>query len=217
MNIQLKYALFLLIIALTACSKKGTFQHISNTEQITLRSDKTAEKREKCDCLSTEHYEVKEEFAVLQDLKYVNTLYIFTNSSDLKNNWVGEDMIYYAEALNRIGNRRLSENAKMKLPEGNNTPKEQIPWRYRMLEDENEDSGLAIYQVIDDELYYYVTRGKNRNNYDKKIIEKYGRDRDKALNIFAMSHHPDSIASPTYKPSRVGISLGTAHSVYHVS
>jgi len=72
------------------------------------------------------------------------------------------------------------------------------------------NSGLAIYEVTDDDLYYYITRGRNRNNYNKDVINTYSRDRESALNIFAMPHHPDSIASPTYNPSRVGISLGTA-------
>lgn len=194
---------------MTSCSNKMQYIQVTNHEHA-LSVSSPQKEFDKCYCLKTENYLPRQELEMVQDIKYINTVFVFPNSSDKTKNWTGEEMVYYAENLNKTGNAYLGENAKMKLPEDNETPVLEIPWRYKTLQDTSTDSGLAIYEAIDDNLYYYVTRGKNRNNSSKAVIKKYGKFQDKAINVFAMSHHPDSIASPTYNPSRVGISLGTS-------
>jgi len=68
----------------------------------------------------------------------------------------------------------------------------------------------GIYFHYDDELCYYVHKGRNRNLFDRRVIEKYSVGKDSILNIFIMPHHPDSVASPTYSASGVGVALGNA-------
>lgn len=106
-------------------------------------------------------------------------------------------------------NERLIELEAPFLPPGNTFGKTPTQYRY-VLTPSGEPGDDGIYHHYDDELYYMVAYGKNRNNYDRAVIQKYARGLDSILNIFIMPHHPDSITSPTYKNARGGIALGKA-------
>ncbi|MEL6866135.1 MAG: reprolysin-like metallopeptidase, partial [Bacteroidota bacterium] len=69
-----------------------------------------------------------------------------------------------------------------------------------------EDDG--IYFHYDDELYFMLSGGKHQNNYDRKVYEKYGVQKDTVLNIFVMGTHQDSMQSKTYRPGSRGIGFG---------
>lgn len=198
------------VILAASCSKKTTYNRIADVEQVKAIAGRSAEKEDRCNCLENEHYLPREELAVLQDIKYVNSLYVFPNSSDLKNNWRGKESVKYAQEITKQANHKLTLQRKMALPIDNETPVYPIPWRYRLLEDNDQASGYAVYDVIDDDLYFFVSKGKYRNNSDKQIINKYGHPDAPALNVFAMPHHPDSVASPGYKALAVGIALGNS-------
>jgi hypothetical protein len=60
----------------------------------------------------------------------------------------------------------------------------------------------------DDSLYFLVYIGKNQNNYDQKVINKYKIGGDSILNIFVQVHHPDSQKVKTYRVNSQGIALG---------
>lgn len=69
----------------------------------------------------------------------------------------------------------------------------------------------AIYEHYDDELYWYLHKGKNINRSDKAVIRKYAVNKDSVLNIFAMGPLRDSLESKSYKIYGVnGIFLGDA-------
>lgn len=216
------FMLLLLLSLASSCSRKSTpstttqsisVETIQAATDLTTRSASTGEDIQKkipCNCLSNEHYMPRQELAVAQDVKTIRTAFFFPNSSDKANNWTGEDAVKYARTLNYQGNIKLEMNKPMRLPEGNSTPVYPIPWRYTMHKDAATPSGNAVYEVIDDELYYFVNKGKNRNDFNTRVIKKYGAHTGVALNVFAMSHHPDSIASPTYKPSRAGIAFSNS-------
>ncbi len=209
----MKRYVWLVLVAsvLSGCSKKLVFHNIDTKAQLDEMATRTIEHKEKCNCLDTEHYIPKEELSVLQDLKYIYTLFIYMNSTDLSNNWTGEDAIEYAKNLQHYANHKLSINKQMNLPEGNDTPVLPIPWRFVTMADESTTSGLGIYEVIDDDLYYYVSKGKYRNNSNRTVVNKYSRHKEKALNVFVFNHHPDSILlSKNYSNSRMGIALGSS-------
>ncbi|MEZ4920500.1 MAG: hypothetical protein R2792_15465 [Saprospiraceae bacterium] len=68
----------------------------------------------------------------------------------------------------------------------------------------------GIYFHYDDKLWYFVSKGKNQNNYSREVIDKYSIGSDSILNIFVQVHPPDSVASPYYKSGAQGIALGTS-------
>ncbi len=151
------------------------------------------------DAKYSNHLPIKTIFLNVHIMDNVDSSYNFRQEAGRK---FGRDLLYHINAM-------MTDNAKMRLPIGNETPV--LPSRLKFELKTNpeipEDDG--IYFHYDDELYFMVTRGKDRNITDRKAIDKY-KVRDSVINIFIMPHHPDSVASPTYAPHWSGIALGTA-------
>ncbi len=143
-------------------------------------------------------------------VKYIRVNVHWMNSSDSLSNYKGEEAVKFTKGLLHAVNYDLAKNAKMLLPRRNTTPL--IPTQYRMvLAGRPGDAGdEGIYFHYDDELCYYVHKGKNANLFDRKVIQRYGIQLDTVLNIFIMPHHPDSVVSTTYQPGGVGVALGAA-------
>ncbi len=142
-------------------------------------------------------------------MRYVRLNVHFVNASDSSKNYVGEEAIAFAYHLVDNANTDLQQNAKMHLPLDNQTPVLPINFQYIISPKENDPMDKGIYFHFDDELCYYVHKGKNHNNYSREIVDKYGVQVGKVINVFIMPHHPDSVSSPTYISSGVGIALGT--------
>ncbi|TNE52596.1 MAG: hypothetical protein EP344_15635 [Bacteroidetes bacterium] len=120
-----------------------------------------------------------------------------------------DSVLVFVRQLLEYANAELDTNAfHWRAPEG--TPV--LPKRYRYVltpqPDDPEDDG--IYFHYDDDLYYFVSVGRNQNNYNQDVIRKYGIGTDSIVNIFLMVHHPDSMRSGTYRANGQGIALGTA-------
>ena len=98
----------------------------------------------------------------------------------------------------------------MNLPEGNDTPVYDAGYRIRLAEDSNTPSGLAVYEDIDDKNWFYIKKGKGKNNYSKTIIKKFAIQEDSLLNFFAMAYPPDSLKVKGFSSGRAGIALGTS-------
>ncbi|MEM7105870.1 MAG: M43 family zinc metalloprotease [Bacteroidota bacterium] len=136
---------------------------------------------------------------------YVN--FHIMRKSDGTGCFTEEEMPKYIDQLLYYTNKKLEKNVKMNLPLGNNTPVIPTRYRYILYKDPEVPGDNGIYFHNDDELYYFVKTGKNRNNYVRKQFEKYGNYKGKILNVFIMPHHPDSVASPTYRPTVTGIAF----------
>lgn len=110
----------------------------------------------------------------------------------------------------RDANNKLIDNCSMNLPLGNAT--EEFPTQIQMVltGQPNVEGDDGIYFHDDEELYFYVKRGKNENRPSRKVIEKYGIGLDTILNIFIMPHHPDSVKSKDYRSDVTGIALRNA-------
>lgn len=134
----------------------------------------------------------------------------FLNSSDSSKNFNGAEAVKYAKNLISAANNDLAENRKMWLPEGNNTPVLPLRFRYVFAKHANDSKKLGVYCHYDDKLCYFIQVGKNRNLFDKKVINRYSVGLDSVLNLFIHPHHPDSIASSTYKVTDTGVALGNA-------
>lgn len=201
-------ALFLTVLFASGCSKQLMIETVSTEKDISSRSVQSTMDRIPCNCSDPEHYVPRPELAVFENVKYVNTAYVFPAGTTGQYNWQGEEAVEYAKHLNRYSNEKLGENLQMQLPVDNNTEIHAIPWRYSLLESEESTSGYAVYEVRDDTLGYFISTGKAKNNYSTKVLRKYERHKGEALNVFSMVHHPDSLSSTKYNTKRVGIALG---------
>ena len=104
---------------------------------------------------------------------------------------------------------RLEVNEKMRLPEGNETPVLPANYTY-VLRDMDTDIGRSPYAFHkDDDLFWFLSKGKNRNNSRKEVLTKYQQDEGSVLNVFIQPTHPDSVASKTYTADITGIAMGT--------
>jgi len=112
--------------------------------------------------------------------------------------------------LRKFTTDKLRENKQMNLPLGNETPVVRIPYTYVLTASEGYKKADGVYRHLDDELYYYVSRGRNKNNYSSDVIKKYAIGKDSILNVFIQPHHPDSMASSKYPGDQVGIAMGTS-------
>ena len=159
-------------------------------------------------CKQYESYQPDTNYLEQNPMKYIRVNMHFMNSVSGLHNFDEQAGKTFAEGFLRSANKDVARNRKLLLPYGNDIPV--LPTQYTYVltprPDDPEDDG--IYFHYDDDLYYYVVKGKNRNNYNKDVIKKYGVQLDTVLNIFIMPHHPDSVASPTYSPSGCGIALG---------
>lgn len=173
-------------------------------ETVTMRNS------QQNNCNEPLHYIPDTNYLDHTPVKYLRINFHFVNSRDSSQNYTGEEAGRLVRELLHSAQKDLERNNKMWLPHENETPV--LPTRYRYtltgLPGDPGDSG--IYTHFDDELYYYIHKGKNRNLGDRRVIDRYGVQLDSVLNIFIMPHHPDSVASPTYSSGGVGVALGNA-------
>ncbi len=144
-------------------------------------------------------------------IRYINMNFHLMNSEDSTQLFKNEaEGVKFVKDLIRAAEHRIKNNQKMFLPPGNETPV--IPPRYRYWIAKRKwiagDDGVHFH--YDDDLYFMVNKGKNRNNYNRDVFKKYGIQLDTVLNCFIQPLHPDSVLSPTYKNHSTGIALGRA-------
>ncbi len=142
-------------------------------------------------------------------IKYVRVNVHFVNSADSTKNYNWQEAQDFGPKLIMEANTFLQRNRKMWLPRGNATPVLPTRYRYVLTSSEGFSSSRGIYCHYDDALFSFVSRGRNRNNYSRDVIKKYGVGLDSIVNLFVMPHHPDSILSKTYKVTSAGIALGS--------
>ncbi len=148
-------------------------------------------------------------------VKYLRFNFHIIAKADSTGNFDQKNGRVFIKQVMDAANEKLRRNTKMNLPPGNNTPV--IPMRYQYVisprpNDPNDD---GIHFHYDDDLYHLIGIGKDKNNYSKAVYEKYGIQKDTVFNIFVLSHHVDSLESPTYKADAKGIGFGTWLKVGH--
>ena len=209
----MKYILVFLIFLGLACSPQVEKRYLNDTDiltQLVPANTPGGGLLNPC-CREFESYTPDTNYLDHTPFKYVRVNLHFMNSEDSTQNFNGREGIKFGEDLIHAANYDIRTNDKLFLPYGNDLPN--LPPRYRLVltpnqEDDPEDKG--IYFHYDDELYYYIVMGRNRNRHRREVVDKYATNTDSVLNIFIMPHHPDSVASPTYDAYRCGISLGNA-------
>ena len=141
----------------------------------------------------------------LTPIKYIRVNFHVMRRGDGSGNFNEEIGVAQIKKTLRKANHMLANNRKMKLPVGNETPNLPIRYRYVLTPKPNDPEDDGIYFHNDENLYYIIAKGPKQNNYDRKVFEKYGIQKDTVLNIFIMSYHADSLQSETYRPRVRGI------------
>ena len=146
-----------------------------------------------------------------QPIKYVRVnFHIMQDDNGLNNFEEVEGRAYIHQYMNVV-NDKLANNQKMYLPKGNNTPVLPTNYRFVLAPDPSIPGDDGIYFHQDEELYYFLVRGKKRHQASKFIFNKYGIQKGKVLNIFIQPHHPDSLQSKTYNPTITGIAFPSSN------
>jgi len=147
-----------------------------------------------------------EQFPVRQ----IRVNFHFVNDLDRKKNFNGKEAVNFAKVALQTANQKVAKNNKPWLPPSVDLPGLPKRYEYVLTPRSNDPTDVGVYCHYDKELYYFVNKGRNKNNYSKSVINKYAIQKDTILNIFLLSHHPDSVKSKTYKPHQSGIALGSS-------
>lgn len=201
---------------LVTCSKKVSNKTISKSEDVTAYGKKLPKvqltKREKImlkpRCKDQEVYKDYITKFGLHDDRILRVNFHIMNSRDKSQNITGEKAKKWIHSLVKNANKRLYENHKMNLPDGNDTPQYFPGYQYQITTTKGRESDQGIYFHYDDELYYFMNKGKKKNNYNNDVIKKYAIDDDRVLNVFLMPAPKDSVISKSFNPPTTGIALG---------
>lgn len=207
----------LLVLAITACSPKLSTHFLTAEEihRIPTEFDANSEKNRlqlirRGPCYQYQSYLPDTNYLDHMPVKYVRVNFHWMQPLDAVVDFPEEKVEEYSRGLLMACNYAMANNKAMWLPHNNDTPILPIRIQYELSPQPNTPDDDGIYFHYDDELYYYVAKGKNRNLYDRKVIDKYGVQLDTVLNFFFMPHHPDSVASKTYLAVGTGVALGNA-------
>ena len=140
-------------------------------------------------------------------IRYVRVNIHFMNHTDSTRNFREERGIPFAKALLEAANKDLEKRIKLAIPPNNKIPALPKLYRYVLSPRVDIPGDTGIYCHYDDDLFYFINKGKNRNNASTKIIRKYAVRTDSVVNIFILPHHPDSVRSSSYLVSKTGIAL----------
>ncbi len=137
----------------------------------------------------------------------IRMVYHIMNSSDSTNNFPQQKARDYFYYLTDGAIKKLRSNQAMNLPEGNDTEVYDPGYDYKKVAIGTDQKADEFHFHYDDDLYYFINKGRNRNNYRKDVINKYGLGGDTVLNVFVMPHHPDSLQSSSYRGHGSGIAI----------
>lgn len=148
-----------------------------------------------------------EDFITIQ--RKIRTVVHFLNSTDSSSNFKPPLGVPFARNLIYAANQRLTQNRKMNLPEGNQTPV--LPIDLSFSWNQQDDISSNIYFHFDDQFCYYRKEGgSGKSRYDREVIQKYGVCTDSILNIFIMPFDPLEVKKGIQDLESTGIALGNS-------
>ena len=207
-----KFAFLFIVVIGLSCNPKS-YKMAFLTEGDVIRKEMPAEqaaRKTSGPCHDPLNYIPNPEFIDQFSKRYIKVNFQIMNSTDRRNNLDGAEGIKFAKDLFKALDSGFNKNHKMWLPPDNDTPVLPTLIDLRLESNTKRHGDDGIYFNYDDDLYYFIGRGKNKNNYNRDVIKKYETRKGEVLNIFLMQHHPDSIKSKTYRANGLGIALGTS-------
>jgi hypothetical protein len=197
------------LVFLSACSPAVKYNW-AQREQMEWLSGEPVRKRQglKASCMDYKYYIPELSMYGGNLEKHIKMEFHVMNTSDSTQNFREEEAYRFIAELIQSVNEGFEKNQQMWLPLGNKTPVLPVKIRCVLYPDQRIPNDRGIYFHYDDSLYYFVSRGTNRNISDPAVIRRY-KVRDSVLSVFMMPHHRDSIASETYTPFESGIALSS--------
>lgn len=200
---------FSLCFVFASCNKKITKEYITACQNLPSTEDQTG-----C-CNDEQSYIPDPEHINHTPIKYLRLNFHIMCKEDGTANFDEISGRVFINQVMEAANDKLGRNKQMNLPPGNNTPVIPLQYRYILTPRPGDPDDDGIYFHYDDELYFMIGIGKDKNNYSKEVFEKYGIQKDTVLNVFVMSNHVDSLDSPTYVADSKGIGFGSWLKVIH--
>ena len=161
-------------------------------------------------CSSQEGYTPSLKYPDHIPMKIIRVNFHYMNNSDSTVNFRLDRAKKYTKDLLFYCHEKLEKNKRVNLPLGHNMPVLPFRYRYELTASEGYESNNGVYVHNDDDLYYFLFKGKNQNLGKRTVYEKYAIGEDSILNIFMQPHHPDSVGTPTYgKGGSKGVALGS--------
>ena len=140
-------------------------------------------------------------------MRYIRVNVHYMNHSDSTKNFNEAEAVAFTKKYLNAAEHDLKKKIKLAIPPNNTLPALPKRYRYVLTPLPNAPDDTGVYCHYDDELYFFVNKGKNRNNATREVIEKYAIQADSVLNMFIMPHHPDSVLSESYRVTKTGIAL----------
>jgi hypothetical protein len=202
----------LILIFLNSCGNKSTYTFIRSTEALDSLAvrEKIESTRIYSPCDDPLSYVPDSNQWYLHPQREIRLIFHVMNNQKGDKNFPPETARKFIKNLVYGANDHLTNNVKMNLPADNKTPVLKPGYTFSLATVPDDKDGDHVLHHYDNELYYFINKGKNRNNYDQSVIRKYRVGGDSILNVFMMPHHPDSVASSTYKVTNAGIALGSS-------
>ncbi len=115
-----------------------------------------------------------------------------------------------AQALSimHTANHRLSNPVRPWLPQDNPPPAIDPRFRFVAVSMPGKSAEESVEFHYDEEVPWHVHKGRNQNIGNDEAFRRYGRSSDSVINVFLLSHHPDSLASTRYKGGGAGVAIG---------
>lgn len=196
----------LLLTTLLACNRGIKGLLITDNESLGVIGRSGGDVDISNDCNESLHYAPYDDQLPFMDERTIRVNFHFMDNEAAEHNLTPKEAKEFVYYLVQNANKRLKENFKMTMPADNEIANLQPQYQYRVIP--TPDNKPGIYHHYDDELYYFLNKGRDRNNYDSKVIKKYAVMKDSVLNIFMMPQQPDSVRSKTYQSFSSGIALG---------
>jgi len=199
---KLKTIVALLMIMMTACAPKTWQAFIKGTEVVYLKPIETNKTNP---CSQTINYAPSQDYPEHTPMRYIRVRFLIMQGlANDPNTLTKEDAPAYANRLLELVNERLSVNAPMALPVGNETPALPTSYRFVLHKDPNNLDDMGIDFAVDSLLAYFDIKSNTSGSYDKRAYEKYAQYKNEVLTFVMQEHHPDSIKSATYSAKSTG-------------
>ncbi len=209
MSFKAFFVTILVILLAFSCKTKKNAKFVNSIQKVEDRS-LSARLQELGDpCRDPMNYVPDPDHLDHFPIKYIKVNFHIIRDNEGKGNFSEVEGTKYMNQLLWSAQGSLKKNRKMNLPVGNDTPVLPLRYTYKLTPDPSIPGDDGIYFHNDDDHYYVNIKGKNRNNYDKKVFEKYGIQKGKVLNVIVQDIHLDSIGSKTFKASSNGIAFST--------
>jgi hypothetical protein len=199
--------LFVMAVFISCGGQIQTFYFIHN-QVANSEANATSSKQL---CNDFKNYVPDTNYLNATPVKYVRLNFHIISDNNGENNFSEINGRHYVTQLVEQANYHLRNNAKMRLPVGNNTPVLPVRIQYIISGNPEAAGDDGIYFHNDTQLMFANKKGSNMNDsyYSSALYEKYGILKGEVLNFFMIEHHPDSVNSPAYRATGDGICAGS--------